>query len=164
MSKAQIALLSALALLLAAVISLIAVVATRPAPSAEFVPPPFEEEAQAGIPIGIPVTANYQQLRVNDTFIAGMCGNLAVTDGSADIWLTAPETNAVWIRVLLLDENGRELGSTGLLKAGEYIRRIRLTEQPTETTTVTAKILSYQPETYYSMGSAVAKVQLNVSK
>ncbi|MBP3936350.1 MAG: hypothetical protein IK954_02050 [Clostridia bacterium] len=164
MSKAQITLLSALALLLAAIIAMIAVVATRPEPSTGFTPPPFDAGALVGEPSDIPAELNYQKVKLSEEFAVGLCGNLTATDGCVDLYLTAASQNTVWVRVLLLDESGSEIGSTGLVKPGEYVRSVKLDAVPSQKTTVTAKILSYQPETYYSMGSASAKIILNISE
>lgn len=51
------------------------------------------------------------------------------------------------------------LGQTGLLKPGEYVEYLALDTLPGNAPVI-AKILTYQPETYYSMGSASAEMEL----
>jgi hypothetical protein len=59
-----------------------------------------------------------------------------------------------------LSEDGTVLGSTGILKPDQYVKTIKLSSVPEETETITLKILSYEPETYYSEGSASAEAVL----
>lgn len=62
----------------------------------------------------------------------------------------------------ILDEAGNILGESGLLRPGEYVRAVRLEKIPKQPTPVSLKIMAYEPETYYSAGSAVLKTTLKV--
>ena len=57
-----------------------------------------------------------------------------------------------------MDEQGNILGESGVLKPGQYIRSMQLENVPQQAGIVLAKILTYEPETWYSMGSASAQL------
>lgn len=129
----------------------------------EFVPPEFEQQAVAGVPEGLEESLNYQTFAVEDKMTFGMSGNLTLTENNTvDIYFTSDTGNSFWSKVRLLDEEGNILGESGLIKAGEYVKTIEITNPPAESKSVIAKILTYEEETYYSEGSATAKVVLNV--
>lgn len=120
-----------------------------------FTPPPFEVSAIEGTP-KVSEELEYNILyQEGMSFQVGLCGNVRVTKDSADIYLTNTEENEVWIKVRVYDENGTILGESGLLKAGEYVKSVALTESISTDTQIKLKIMSYEPETYYSCGSIV---------
>ena len=73
---------------------------------------------------------------------------------AAVVYFSSDEENMVWTRIVLLDLHGKLLGESGILLPGQAITDIALKEQPAETMDITVKVLSYEPETYYSHGSA----------
>ena len=83
-------------------------------------------------------------------------------EGKTDVWLTNPEENTVWLKVRILDEKGNILGESGLVRPGEYVRSVKLDSLPKETVDVSLKIMAYEPETYYSAGSAVLNTTLKI--
>ena len=90
-------------------------------------------------------------------------GELTVKNGAADVWLTNPSGSAVWLKVRILDENDNILGESGLIRAGEYVRSVQLTAVPSATANISLKIMAYEPDTYYSAGSARLNTVLTVS-
>lgn len=128
-------------------------------PEAEFVQPPFEPTAQRGIP-EVPEGIGYQKLDAQ-AFRVALCGELHVRDGGAEVWFTNPEDNAVWLKLRVLDEDGQLLGETGLLRPGEYVRQVVLTENGRDTP-VALKVMAYEPGTYYSAGSVVLHTRITV--
>lgn len=130
----------------------------------KFTPPPFDEAAVSGMPQVEDATLGYGYLALKDGFVILTCANPAVEDGNAVVYFTADAENTVWVRLVLLDENGEELGSTGLLHPGEYVRTIPLTREISEDTSIQLKILSYEPDTYYSMGAVAVDATLRAPK
>ena len=90
-------------------------------------------------------------------------GELEVQDGKTDVWLTNPAGNTVWLKVRILDENGDILGESGLIRPGEYVRSVELNSVAQQTAAVSLKIMAYEPETYYSVGSAVLNTTLKIA-
>ena len=127
----------------------------------DFTPPPFEQNAMAGIP-KVPQEAGYAQADA-EAFQFAAAGNLQTQDGSVDVWLTNPEGNDIWLKARILDKNGQVLGESGLVKEGEYVQTILLDTVPEHSTEVSLKIMAYEPQTYYSAGAAVLKTTLVVS-
>ncbi len=117
----------------------------------EFVPPEFESSAQAGLP-DVPEELYWKILDAS-VFRVGVCGRFCVHGERADVWLYNPEDNNVWIKLRVLDENGKILGETGLMRPGEYVQSVRLDSAPKEGSRVVLKVMTYEPETYYSAGA-----------
>ena len=109
-----------------------------------FSPPPFDAAAQTGAP-EVPENAGYGEM-----------------DAKAFRFSAAGE-NTVWLKVRILDENGDILGESGLIRPGEYVRSVELNSVPQQTTAVSLKIMAYEPETYYSAGSAVLNTTLKIA-
>ena len=125
-----------------------------------FSPPPFDPAAQTGAP-EVPESAGYGEMDAK-AFRFSAAGELTVQDGKTDVWLTNPEENAVWLKVRILDENGNILGESGLIRPGEYVRSVELDTVPGTTVPVSLKIMAYEPETYYSAGSAALNTTLKI--
>lgn len=126
-----------------------------------FTPPPFDPAAQTGTP-AVPQNVGYGEIDAKE-FRFSAAGELTVEDGQTDVWLTDPPDSAVWLKVRILDENDNILGESGLIRAGEYVRAVQLTSVPKTTTRVSLKIMAYEPDTYYSAGSARLNTVLTVS-
>lgn len=157
--KQKVLLTSAAALCLATVIAMIAVLCTPKVQRGTFTPPPFEQSAVVGSP-SVPEGLGWQELDAQ-AFHVGVCGKCIVTDYSADVWLTNPETNTVWLKVRVLDEKGNTLGETGLIKPGEYVQSVTLETVPTDGTPIILKIMAYEPETYYSEGAVTLNTTIS---
>ena len=124
----------------------------------DFVPPAFDSAAVSGLPVGID-TSTYGTLILADGIAVSLYSAPTVTDGTAQVFFASHARNTPWVRLRLLDAQGVLLGETGLLRPGEYVESLILQTMP-KSGQVTAKILTYQPDTYYSMGSATAQLQL----
>lgn len=120
-------------------------------PEAEFVPPPFETNAQK-IETKVEQNTNIQTLDVQ-VFQVGICGEVSVNDGRAQVWFTNPEGNEVWLKLRILDSSGKILGQTGILRPGEYVQAVSLEEVPEAGMPVVLKVMAYEPETYHGAGA-----------
>lgn len=117
---------------------------------AEFSPPPFDPNACAGVPS--PVGAGRREFDA-EVFRVSICGEIKPVGNVADIWLTNPESNTVWMKLRVLDKDGNMLGETGLIKPGEYLKGVCLSKVPVVGTPIVLKVMTYEPETYHSAGS-----------
>ena len=120
--------------------------------AAEFTPPPFEPAAEYGMP-DVPEGLGYQELDVQ-VYRVWLCGEVHVRDSAAQVWFANPESNTLWLKLRVLDEEGRILGQTGILRPGEYVRQVVLSETG-QGTAVTLKVMAYEPDTYHSAGALV---------
>ena len=161
MEKVHKIILGVLAAVLAVLVGLTAYVALTMGPAADpgFTPPPFDPDAQKGAPAEPDKALIYTELAIREGFVVSLCGSPVVDDsGRATVYFTAHPDNTLWVRLLVQTEDGVDLGATGLLRPGEYVEAVQLSKAPADGTTLVFKILSYQPETYYSEGSAKAQV------
>ena len=78
----------------------------------------------------------------------------------ATVYLTNNAENKVYIKLRVLDADGNSLGETGLIKPGEYVKDVELSKVLAAGTSIKLKIMSYEPETYMSMGSAVLNTKI----
>ena len=122
---------------------------------AEFVPPPFDSSALAGRP-AVPDDLGWSEIYSDGmSFKAYLCGKLVFNGNTAPIYLYNTEGNEVWLKLRIYGESGKILGETGLIKPGEYIESSTFNTVPKNGETVKMKIMSYEPETYYSEGAVV---------
>ena len=117
----------------------------------EFTPPPLDSSAVVGSP-AVPDDLGWQELDAK-VYKVGVCGKFIPKGNTADVWLTNPESNTVWLKVRVLDEKGNTLGETGIIKPGEYVQSVELDNVPKAGKPIVLKIMAYQPDTYYSEGA-----------
>lgn len=127
-----------------------------------FVPPPFETEAVAGFPAAPEELGWSEVFHAQMDFKAGICGIFQAGDGKVEAWFANLSQKPAWIKLRILDDRGTVIGETGLLKNGEYVERVALTELPDDGSMVTYKIMAYEPETYYSLGSVNLKTVVDL--
>lgn len=145
--------------ILGAVLAVLAVVMTvvlclPKSGTTEFVPPPFDENAVPGVPEVAEKLGYSSPYKEGMAYRFSVCGNVTAENGAAVVYLTNPAENTVWLKLRVLDENGRTLGETGIIKPGEYVRCVTLEYVPDAGTKIKLKIMGYVPESYESAGSA----------
>lgn len=121
---------------------------------AAFTPPPFEENAVSGVP-EVPEELGYSSpYKEGMAYRFSVCGNVTLEGSEAVVYFTNPSENDVWLKLRVLDESGKTLGETGLIRPGEYVRCVSLSSAPPAVAKIALKIMGYEPETYHSAGSA----------
>lgn len=153
-TKGNVLLLAAVLWVLSFAVMVIALVAGGKQNQAEYTPPPFESDAVAGTP-EVPESLGYSSpYQEGMGYRFSVCGNVTMDGSSAVVYFTNPAGNSVWIKLRVMDKDGNLLGETGLLKSGEYVKNVELTGNLPVGTPVKLKIMGYEPETYFSAGSA----------
>ena len=120
----------------------------------QFVPPAFDAAAVQGTPT-VPDGLGYNELDAKGIYKVAVCGEVTAQDGKADIWLTNPASNNVWLKLRIYNAETNELlGETGLIKPGEYVQSVTFYEgrTPESGTAIKMRVMSYEPDTYYSQG------------
>ncbi len=117
----------------------------------EFVPPSFDTTAELGVPT-VPENLEWNELDAK-AYKVSVCGVVNINEDEAQIWLTNPSSNSVWIKLRIMNENDVILGESGLIKPGEYVENVTISSTIDSGDKVKLKIMSYQPETYYSEGA-----------
>lgn len=168
MSRKEICILAIpVMLIIAAVITLVGVRANRQPDTVAgtFTPPAFDSSAVDGMPeetavAGLP----YGTLTLTQDIAVSLISQMSVNpDGQVDVWFTSHKDNTAWVRLRLMDAEGSTLGQTDLLRPGQYVQSITLGTIPEQSGVAQVKILTYEPDTYYSLGTAGAQVVLNIS-
>jgi len=164
MSKAEKIILLVPAVLLAVLLAVLVFRVSEPVEVVvgEFTAPEFDPAAVKGVP-AVSHPERYGTLNLTEEIAVSLYSSPVVKDGRAQVYFTSPETNAGWIRLRLYDNKGNVIGETGLVRPGEYVEFVSLTATP-KRSAATAKILTYEPDTYYSMGSATAEIVLDIVK
>lgn len=123
-----------------------------------FTPPPFDENAVQGTP-DVPENLGWSEVDAQ-AFKASICGVLDIKGDRAAVWFTNPDSNTVWLKLRVLDDHGNILGETGIIKPGEYVQSIVFTTTPDAGDIISLKLMGYEPEIYYSAGSAILNVEV----
>ena len=144
--------LGALTALAVTVMIILLCLTARP-PQGEFTPPPFEPDAEAGIPRVSEELRYWSPDGAGLAYRFSLCDHLPIDDGAVAVYLTNHAENTVYLKLRILDAEGHLLGETGLLRPGEYVKDLRLVHCPAEPTEVTLKIMGYEPDTYLSAGT-----------
>ena len=125
----------------------------------DFTPPPFDAAAVVGSP-SVPDGLGWKELDA-EVYKVGICGKFIPKGNTADVWLTNPESNTVWLKVRVLDDKGNTLGETGLIKPSEYVQSVELDNVPKAGKPIVLKIMAYQPNTYYSEGAVTLNTTIS---
>lgn len=129
----------------------------------KFIPPEFDSQATTGMP-EVPDGMGYLEVyKEGMSFNSFVCGEVNIIDGKADIYFTNPEKNTLWMKLRIFDEKGNVIAETGLIKQNEYLKTVNFDKVPANNSKIIMKIMTYEPNTYYSGGavslSTVAKVK-----
>ena len=144
-----------------AVVAMVVVIGIKFTPKkGEFVPPPFDSAAVVGTP-EVPDGLGWSELNAEDIFFVSACGEVKLNDGKADVWLTNPEKNTVWLKLRVLNEQGEILAETGLIRPGEYLQTVHFDILPEIGDQITMKIMAYEPDTYVSAGAVSLKTVIS---
>ena len=115
--------------------------------------PDFDAAALSGAP-EVGERYGYSTLQVEEDYRVQLCGVPANDGQTVELYLTNPADNGVWFRAEVLDEEGALISSTGVLRQGEYLPSITLSQPLTEQETpVTIRVVAYEPNTWRSRGS-----------
>lgn len=125
-----------------------------------FTPPPFETEAVDGVPTVSEYLGYTELYQEGMAYRVSICGVVTMKEEQARVYFTNAESNTKYLKLRILDEQDQILGETGLLKPGQYVEWVQLSERLEPGTNIRLKIMGYEPETYESAGSVVLRVTI----
>lgn len=128
-----------------------------------FTPPPFDGNAVSGVPEVAAELGYSSPYKEGMSYRFSICGNVTLEGSDAVVYLTNPAENNVWLKVRILDADGKALGDSGIIKPGEYVRSVSLSSVPAAGTKIKLKIMGYEPDTYHSAGSATLNTAIGVA-
>ena len=131
---------------------------------AMFSHPDFESAALSGTP-QVEKEYGYSLLSVQEGYSISICGAPAVNENEVFFNITNPSDNSVWIRMEVLNANGEVIGSSGVLKQGQYLPSIELKEElEAGTSDISVRIIGYEPNTWQSRGNVNLQMVLGVNE
>lgn len=124
----------------------------------------FDTDAVQGIPEVTEQGDFYSTLEIPLT--SGNCRVSIDASPKADenrlyVYFTNSEENTVWLKLVIYDDNENEISASGIIRNGEYVKAVKLNRAVTSGEELNAKILTYEPDTYYSLGSVRAMLKVN---
>ena len=128
----------------------------------DFTPPPFDTAAVRGTP-EVSEELGWSEIDAK-VYRASVCSVVIAAGGKADVWLTNPEDNEVWLKLRLTGSDGQVLGETGIIRPGEYVQSVKLNTEAESGEAVSMKLMGYEPETYYSAGSVTLNTSIEEEK
>lgn len=125
---------------------------TRP-----YEPPAFDESAVEGEPT-VPEGLGYgtAESPSDEGFSVGLASKwVRAEDGSLSVWFTSPAKNKAFLLMRITRKKDEKiLYESGLLRPGAYIEQLQpLAELPSGPIDVDVAVYSFDPETYYSLGT-----------
>lgn len=146
--------LAVICVILAVTTGIVLAVTGRPSGERpEFVPPEFDRNAVSGVPTVPDDLGWYEVYKAGMSFKAMVCGEIRIRNGAAKVYFTNPKENTLWLKLRVTTEKGDILAETGLIKPGEYLPEITFDSLPDDGEKIILRLMSYQPDTYYSGGS-----------
>ena len=128
----------------------------------QFVVPEKEQNVILGKPNNIEKNCMYQNVKVNDKYSVHLCGIPLLKDNNLTIYFTSDETNVGQMKIKVLDLDSNIIGESGIISPDSYIKDIKLNKNLKDKEKITVKVMNYEDETYYSLGSI--KLDLTVTK
>ena len=127
-----------------------------------FRPPAFDAAAQTGTP-AVAEAYQWTSLEVTEGYTVSLCGKPTVEEDQAVVYFTAPQDNQVWVKLRLLSPTGEVLGESGVVRNGEYVERVTLTQTVTQDMPVVMQVVAYTPETWHSAGNVQLHATLGIT-
>ncbi len=114
-------------------------------------PPPFEVNVTNGTP-SPNEKFSYGKFKTKNDFSVGLCAIPKYEKSRVEGYFTNPSENKVWLMFEILDADGKtELGKSGIIKPGEYVKSIYAPSLKTNET-YTFRVLAFTPNVYTSEG------------
>lgn len=123
--------------------------------SDQVVLPAMDLSAKSGTPT-VDSSLGYSEIYQDGmSYSIHICGVVKVEDNTTSLFFTNDDSNEVLLRLEIIDENGEIIGETGLIKPGEYLEKVTLTQTPDNGENLKLRIIGYEADTYYSAGNVI---------
>lgn len=128
----------------------------------EFLKPKFDINSKPISNSKIEEKLQYAEINVEEGYIVGICNNLVLDkENKVLMYFSSLNNNSVYLKLRIYDKKGNILEETGLIKPGYQIEKIRM-DNLKEDKDVIIKIMSYDPETYYSKGTISLNTRIKI--
>lgn len=127
--------------------------------SNEFIVPSDDESAVYGLNPIVADELNYTVLSdPNLPFSFGLCASPIVDNGDLIVYFNNPIENDSWL-LLRAYSNDKLIGSSGIVKQNGFVERVH--GDFNNVSNITFKVLAYEPNMYYSVGTVSVEVDIN---
>ena len=124
-----------LAVLLTAVVAVYVFTALMAPEAPPFTPPPREPLATEGFAAPPDEEGQYRTVTVSEGFAVGICTVPAVRDGALRLFFSCDAQNTVWLRLVVMTDEGEVLGESGILTPGQCLTALPLSATKKRNTT-----------------------------
>jgi len=116
-----------------------------------FVKPKFDKLSVDQIPSDL----NYESsaLEITNGYKIYIDATPKVVDNYLNINFVSFDTNNIWIKIRVLDQNSDVIAESGLVRPGEYLQKIKLDKKVAVKSKITYVIMGYEIDTYFSEGT-----------
>ena len=143
-----------LVILVGLIISIICLI-----PNNEFKAPSFDHDAKSFK--DVPNQNNV--LKVNENYAFYIDGKPYVKDNHIYVNFYSLTSDNIFLKVRVFQDDNI-IAESGLLKSNEWIEKLNLKKELSKTKKIKYMIMSYEKDTYYSMGEVQLNVQLEENK
>jgi len=138
------------------------VIAVKTSEVKKFIKPEFDNSAKPISNIEIDEKLQYAEINVEAGYNVGICNNLILdNEENILIYFSSLKDNNVYLKLRIYDKEQNVLKETGLIKPGEQIEKLKIGNLK-EDKDVIIKIMSYDPETYYSKGTVSLNTKIKI--
>jgi len=145
-----------LTIVLIILISIIIVLGINLKKKTTFVKPEFDNLATTELPKDLDYSKGV--LKIMDGYSIYIDATPKIIDNELIINFISMKDNNVWIKVRILNDDN-VVGESGLIRAGEYLDKIKLTGKLTSNKDITYMIMGYEIDTYLSAGVVTLKTK-----
>ena len=124
----------------------------------KFVEPDFEEKVKNGMPQVENIDESL--IEIADGYEFYVAPIPLIADQSLVVNFSSIDGNNVWIKLRILDKNGKIIGESGLLKPGQYIEKLPLKDKINVGDEITYVIMGYEIDSYLSAGTVSLKTKV----
>lgn len=125
-----------------------------------FVKPEFDSNALNEVPENIEYKDSTLNISENyDVYINGLP---TIENNKLIVNFISMKENNIWIKLRVLDETGKTIAESGLVKPGEYLKSVTLNKKISNEDKITYMIIGYEIDTYLSAGTVKLNTKVGV--
>ena len=102
----------------------------------------------------IPANLNYETsaLEITSDYKIYIDATPKVSGNYLNVNFVSFDTNNIWIKIRVLNEDSDVVAESGLVRPGEYLKKIKLDRKLESSSKITYVIMGYEIDTYFSEG------------
>lgn len=117
----------------------------------------LEANSEKGVPTITDTAAHYGTLEIplsTGSCKVSMDATPKLNVDQLDVYFTNSAENTMGLKLVIFNGEDQVIGESGIVRNGEYVESVKLNEKHSDGEQLKAKILTYETDTNYSLGSA----------